>query len=439
MTVKGKRVLVIGLGISGSSAAHFLLDQCAHVHGVDRNPTSPEAEALKSRGATIGPDSEAFEVGAFDLVIVSPGIPQAHPLCAAAREAGIETIGELELGCRFVKQRMIGVTGTNGKTTVTLLITHVLNQSGRKAKALGNVGVPLTKEIAAAGEDDILVAELSSYQLDTLRSPILDAAVILNVTPDHLDRYGDMEAYALSKFQIHKCLKPGMSLYVEKATLDKYGYFEVTPIYTYGYEKQDNIYTDLKSLYVNRLKVACLPEEYQGRRSHDLENVMAAFAMCRIFGVTAKQFFSALATFKKPSHRIEFVLERSGVAYYDDSKGTNIDAVIRAVEKMKSNVVIIAGGVDKGAAYTPWIDAFQGKVKAICAIGEAAQKIEHQLSHAIPVTKHGSLEEAVKTASSLAESGESVLLSPGCSSFDMFRDYVHRGEEFQRLVKEIDE
>lgn len=438
MAVKGKWVLVIGLGVSGVAAVHFLLDRGAHVHGVDRNSAPLEAHNLQARGATVGLDSDAIDIGRFDLVVVSPGIPHTHSLYLAAQAAGIETIGELELGCRFVKQRMIGITGTNGKTTVTLLVAHVLNHDGyQKAKALGNVGVPLTKEIDAAEADDILVVELSSYQLDTLNTPVLDAAVILNITPDHLDRYHNMEAYALAKFHIGTCLKKGAPLYIEKSTMQNYGHLvNLRSAYTYGYEQQDAIFTDLQELFVNDQKVASLPTAYRGKRSHDLENVMAAYALCQTFGITPSQFFTALASFKKPSHRIEFVAERGGVSYYDDSKGTNIDAVIRAVEQMQGRVVVIAGGVDKGSAYTPWIEAFQGKVKAICAIGHAAAKIEQQLSHAIPVTVHESLEEAVHAASSLADAGENVLLSPGCSSFDMFRDYVHRGEEFQRLVKE---
>ncbi len=434
--VRGKRVLVVGLGISGSAAARFLLGRGAHVHGVDRNLGTSEVAALKALGMTAGGDRDPCQVGSFDLVVVSPGIPQTHPLYLAAQQAGVETTGEVELGCRFVKQPMIGITGTNGKTTVTLLIAHVLNRSGKRAKALGNVGVPLTKEIGEAAPDEILVTELSSYQLETLSCRVLDAAVVLNVTPDHLERYRDMEAYALAKFHIGSCLKAGAPLYVEEATIRNYGQLlRGTAVRTYGYRPSDDIYTNLDQLFVLQKPVMAVPSAYRGRRSHDLENMMAAYAMCEAMGVTPSQFVEALVSFKKPSHRIEFIRERNGVSYYDDSKGTNVDAVIRAVEQMKGQVVIIAGGVDKGSAYTPWIEAFQGKVKAICAIGQAAPKIEKELSHAIPVVIYASLEEAVAAAAHLARPGEAVLLSPGCSSFDMFRDYAHRGEEFQRLVR----
>lgn len=431
-SVKGKKVLVIGLGISGSAAAHFLVDQGAHVHGVDRNVIND------IKGITIALDSSPCDVAGFDLVVVSPGIPRIHPLYQAAIGSGVETIGEIELGCRFINQPMIGITGTNGKTTVTLLITHVLNKSRFKAKALGNVGLPLTKEIAHVSKDDILVVELSSYQLETLSCQVLDAAVILNITPDHLDRYPDMEAYAKAKFHIASCLKPGAPVYVEAAAMKNYGsLFHGTSGKTYGYSSNDDIFTDLRGLFVNGEIELTLPKAFHGEKSHDIENMMAAYAICRQIGVMPEQFFEALESFKKPSHRIEFILRNNGISYYDDSKGTNIDAVIRAVEQMDGPVVLIAGGVDKGSAYTPWIEAFNGKVKRICAIGQAAKKIEKDLSHAVSVKIYDSLEGAVRAASDLAEDGDSVLLSPGCSSFDMFRDYAHRGEEFQRLVNHL--
>lgn len=420
-TVKDKKVLVIGLGISGMAAAHFLADRGAHVHGVDKRAGQLDAASLLHKGATIENESAPCDVASFNLVVVSPGIPQTHPLYLAAIKAGVEVIGEIELGCRFIKQPMVGITGTNGKTTVTLMIAHVLNHSGYSAKALGNVGVPLTQEIANISRNDILVAELSSYQLDTLSCRVLDAAVVLNVTPDHLDRYPDMEAYAKSKFHIKDCMKDKAPLYIEEATLKNYGHLiDGFPVKTYGYSK----HCDVSPHHLN----------YKGKPSHDVENLMAAYAICSHFGVDLKAFLKAVESFKKPSHRIEFVRERRGVSYYDDSKGTNIDAVIRAVEQMRGSVVLIAGGVDKGFPYTSWLDAFQDKVKAVCAIGQSAKKIERELSHQIPVKIFSSLEEAIKSASDLAQSGDSVLLSPGCSSFDMFRDYAHRGEEFQRLV-----
>lgn len=441
-TYQGKKVLVIGLGLSGRSAAAFLLTLGAEVHGVDRNAalleTHPDLLVIKQKGLTVKLDLEVNDLTGFDLVVLSPGIPISHPLAEKALQMGIELVGEIELGCRAAKHSMIGVTGTNGKTTVTLLITHVLNKNGFQAKALGNVGVPFTQEILTLKPQEIAVLELSSYQLETLQQKILDEALILNVTPDHLDRYETMENYAEAKFKIERSVKKDGVLFVEQQTGIAYGsLLKERQASFYGYTANCAIYTDLESVFHHGEVVFALPSTLKGKRSHDVENLLAAYAVCSRRGISGPQFLQAYATFKKPSHRIEFVLEREGVRYYDDSKGTNIDAVMRAVQSLDGMIILIAGGVDKGASYTPWIQSFKGRVKLICAIGQAADKIKGQLSHQIPVHLSASLDLAIQHAAGLAKKGEIVLLSPGCASFDMFRDYVHRGEEFQRLVRQL--
>lgn len=442
--MQGKKVLLLGLGVSGRSAAEFLLSRGADLLAVDRNAdvlqNNAEVIELKKKGLRTALDSSQIDIGQFDCVVVSPGISQTHPLYIQAKAAQKEILGEIELACRFLKGTFLGITGTNGKTTVTLLVTHVLNQSGRSAQALGNVGTALTSHCGhQSGSDEILVVELSSYQLETMQQRILDAAVLLNVTPDHLDRYSTMDAYAEAKIHIADCLKEGAPFFIEEKCFNEFKHLLSKHIpKTYGYSSDCTYHTDLHQLFSGK-KIECsLPSFYQGKRSHDLENIMAAYALCRTVGVTPKQFLKALETFKKPAHRIEFVCTINGVAYYDDSKGTNIDAVIRAVETMKSKeIILIAGGVDKGSAYSPWIEAFRNKVKQICAIGQAAPKIVKDLAHAIPVECFESLQAAVQYAAKAARKGDIVLLSPGCSSFDMFRDYAHRGQEFQRFVKEL--
>lgn len=441
--LNGKNVLVIGLGISGRSAARFLIKRGAFVTGVDQNrellASNPEIAALRQQGMAVVHSSETLSLDSMDLVVVSPGVPPTDRFYAEAKTKGKEVIGEVELACRFVKGKMVGITGTNGKTTVTMLITHVLNQSGFPARALGNSGVAITSESAeeAIFSNEIIVAELSSFQLDTLHSRVLDAAIVLNVTPDHLDRYASMEAYAASKMHIADCLKKHGQLFVEDKCLQQYGHLlHGIKAKTYGYSSNCAIQANGAELRVEKHIECQLPPVY-GRPSHDVENIMAAYGVCRFLGVTPNQFLAALATFKKPAHRIEFVKEKQGILFYDDSKGTNIDAVIRAVECMPGSVILIAGGVDKGAAYTPWIAAFGNKVKLICAIGQAAQKIQRDLSHAIPVQLCDHLQHAVNYAVGQAVKGDHILLSPGCSSFDMFRDYAHRGEEFQRIVNTL--
>lgn len=442
--MKNIRALVIGLGISGRSAAAFLLKNGALVLGVDSKrevlSSNPDVVRLRQQGLQTHHESELTSVAQFNLVVVSPGVPQTHRLYTQAKAAGIEVIGEVELAFRFLKGTVLGITGTNGKTTVTLLIEHVLNQSGKPARALGNIGTPLTSELLerAHDEQEIIVAELSSFQLETLHAHVIDAAVVLNVTPDHLDRYADMDAYAQAKFHIANCLKPNGIWYLEHRCYQEFGHLwhGKAPL-LYGYTPSCDVYTDLKHLVVNR-KIECvLPSQWQGKVSHDLENIMAAYAICRHVGVTPAQFLEALASFKKPAHRIQFVRTLKGVSYYDDSKGTNIDAVIRAVAALQGEIVLIAGGVDKGAAYTPWIEVFNRRVKYVCAIGQAAPKIKQDIGHAVPVELFPGLEQAVAHAAHIAKTGDIVLLSPGCSSFDMFRDYAHRGEEFQRVVNNL--
>lgn len=437
-----QRILVIGLGLSGRSAVRFLIRQGALVVGVDHDQNHlenhPEVQNLKQAGMEARSDQERFGFENIALVILSPGVPSTHPLVLEALRNGIEVIGEIELGCRHINNPILGVTGTNGKTTTTLLIAHVLNACGISAKALGNVGSPFTQEIMDLDPADVIVLELSSYQLETLQQKVLDAALLLNITPDHLDRYRDMEEYAAAKCRMQLCLKAGGALVIESHTSHAYQHLlQKTPILTYGYAADLPLYSDLKSVYHCGQKVFDLPSSIAGRSHHDLENAMGAYALCASRGVTGSQFIQAFQTFQKPAHRIEFVLEHDGVKYYDDSKGTNIDAVIRAVESLDGPIILIAGGVDKGAAYTPWIKAFKGKVKGILAIGQAADKICKGLGERFSVEIINDLEQAVARAAVLAEKGDTILLSPGCASFDMFKDYAHRGEVFQRAVRTI--
>ena len=438
----GKKILVIGMGLSGRSAARFLMTHGAKVWGVDRDEKllqmHPEIQELVHNGLSVQVDSECLDCVNFDFIVLSPGVPPSHPLVQNALKNSLPIIGEIELGCRTAKNPIIGITGTNGKTTVTLLVTHVLQQCGFQARALGNVGTPFTQELLTLTPEVEIVLELSSYQIDTLYQPVLDAGLLLNITPDHLDRYGTMEAYAKSKCNLTRCIKPNGFLYIEEAAWENYHHlFKDRNIRLYGYSNQNYLYTDLYSVYRGGKKEFDLPADLKNKKSHDLENLLAAYAVCSERGVSGAHFLDALRSFKKPSHRIEFVSEHLGVRFYDDSKGTNLDAVIRAVQSLHGSIILIAGGVDKGAAYTPWIKEFKNKVKSICAIGQAAVKMREQLAPQIPVIIFETLKDAVHQAAHLAKSGDIVLLSPGCSSFDMFKDYAHRGEEFQRIVREL--
>jgi UDP-N-acetylmuramoylalanine--D-glutamate ligase len=441
--LKGCRALVIGLGLSGQSAARFLLNRGAHVVGVDRNEellNHPKIAELIHSGMHALHESQPCNMSKFNLVVVSPGIPSTQTHYQQALAAGIEVIGEAELACREMNKKCVGVTGTNGKTTVTLLTAHILKTAGKKTLALGNVGLPLTSALDDAGNTgiDVFVVELSSFQLETLAQYFLDAGVILNITPDHLDRYGSMESYASAKFRLAELIKDGGKLFIEEHCLRQYHTLFGSRTYSaYGYSKDSFIYTDKTTVYRDGKAAFTLPGEFCGKSSHDVENILAAYGLCSELGVSPEIFLEGLNTFKKPPHRIEFVRSLSGMHFYDDSKGTNIDAVIKAVNSIEGSIILIAGGVDKGAAYTPWVAAFGNKVKSICAIGQSAEKIQGDLGQHIPVQRFATLNDAVVHAAQIAQEGDSILLSPGCSSYDMFKDYAHRGEEFQRIVNTL--
>lgn len=434
-----QKILILGLGISGRSAARYLLKHGANVWGVDQNKeildTHEEVSLLKLQGLHALHEGDLSSSKNFDKVVVSPGVPPTHPLYHSALDCGVEVLGEIELACRHLKNPCVAITGSNGKTTTTLLVEHALNFSGIAAKAIGNIGIPLTDVVDHMEPNVVLVMELSSWQLETLQSKVLDAGAILNITPNHLDRHPTMECYAQAKFNLKNCLKEGKTLYLgEQCFLDFPAFVEGSKGETFGYSPSCSLYCDRNAVIKNQIIEFLLPDEYKGKISHDVENMMAAYALCRDRGLSGKQFANSLPSFKKPPHRIEFVKKIKGVAYYDDSKGTNLDAVAKAVNSMKGPTILIAGGLHKGAAYTPWLKAFGNKVRYICAIGQAAEQIKSELSPQMSVKKFMTLEEALKHAASIAEEGENVLLSPGCSSYDMFKNYEHRGDEFKRMV-----
>jgi len=403
------KALVIGLGISGKGAMALLQHLGWETVGYDDH--LPHTFSSWNN---------------IELVVVSPGVPPAHPLVQEAGQRGIETIGEIELACRHLKNRMLGVTGTNGKTTVTLLAAHLLQESGYRAIAVGNVGTPLSMEVLAHPPNTLFVTELSSFQIDTMSTRCLEGGVLLNVTPDHLDRYGTIENYAASKLRMQDLLKAEAPFYVYAPT---HRQFPARSATTYGLTPDAAWWSEGKTLFYDQKPVTDVP----ALKGHNLENFIAAFVLCSPWGVKSADY----QTFQKPRHRIEFVREWEGITFFDDSKGTNLDAVMRAVETFTQPLILIAGGVDKGAPYLPWIQSFKGKVTTIFALGEAAEKIEKELGDAFSVNRVATLEQAVWQSAQVAKRGDVVLLSPGCASYDMFRNYAHRGEEFQRLVREL--
>lgn len=375
------RTLIIGFGVSGRSAAELLRKIGREVVIVDRDPKFGF--------------SETVELDEIEQVVLSPGVSKAHPLVLEAERKGIEVIGEAELAFRHLKNPVIGVTGTNGKTTTVMMIQYLLEQAGRRAVALGNIGRSLTSYALQAQPEDILVVELSSFQLETMSSKCLDAALFLNFTADHLDRYSSLREYALAKCRIEGCLKSQGTLWISTQTEREVGDL-------------------LKTHHIF------------GKNNRD-----AAATICHHFGV--KQI--DLNNFRKPAHRIELIEEWEGIQFYNDSKATNIDSVLYAVSELNGPIILLAGGKDKGASYRPWVGDFSGKVKRIVAFGQAAPKIEGELKADIAVERVETLRDALLYAVQKAERGTKILLSPGCSSFDQFRNYEHRGDEFCRMVR----
>ncbi len=363
------------------------------------------------------PDSPDFPVEEFSQVILSPGVPPDHPLVQKARMLGIEVIGEIELAFRHLKNRCIGITGSNGKTTTVLLIAHILNAAGKKARALGNVGDSLAGYLLHPDPEEILVVELSSFQLETLNSQCLEVAGILNITPNHLDRHPSMDSYAAAKLRIQNCLKLGGKLFLSKQ------------VYA-DYHSQISCKWEIFDETIAQIS----EERYIKLGAPEWKNVQAAIPFCAHFGVAGEEFWRGLETFRKPVHRIEWVADIDGVSYYNDSKSSNIHSVMHAIGLFRGPILLLAGGVHKGASYRPWIDCFRGKVRKIIAFGESAGIMEKELEADFPFLKVETLQEAVECAKAEAKEKETVLLSPGCSSYDQFRNFEHRGDEFKKLV-----
>ncbi len=396
---------VLGLGISGRAAVRFLLKQGHRVIGLDqkvKNAVLSGIEDLLSLGVQLFEDSEKHLENVSQLVL-SPGIPWSHPVVQKAQEMGIEVVGEVEMAMRHLSNPAIGITGSNGKTTTTLLIQHVLQHVGIQARALGNVGVGLSSYLLDPNPEEVLVIELSSFQLEALKARSLDIAVILNITENHLDRYGSMEKYAAAKLRIQDCLKENGTLFVSSSVFEQYN------------------------------KTLCPSVIFDDEKDLEL-NICAAWKVVQQFGISKSSFLEAISSFQRPKHRIEFVAESDGVVYYNDSKASSVTSVIYAMEKMDRPVLLIVGGTDKGLCYTPWIEHFKGKVQHIFAYGLAKDKIEKDLSSAFPLTKVSLFGEAVSSACRMARRGDAVLLSPGCASYDQFQNFEHRGDVFKQMV-----
>ena len=443
--LKGRRVLVVGLARTGVAVAAFCAGRRALVTVTDRKPAAAlAAEVAELRGRARlelgGHSRETFLQQ--DLIVLSPGVPEI-PEVVAARAAGIAVTGEIELAARFVRAPLVGVTGTNGKSTVTSLAGAILAATGRPTFAGGNLGDPLIEvvEQPAAGPDGHLVVELSSFQLETCEGLRPQVAALLNVTPDHLDRYPSMDAYVAAKGRIFQAQTPADFAVVNaddplawelggRGRAQRLGFSSTRPLDRGGWVDGAELCLRLPAGELERYPTGEL--HIVGR--HNLENALAAFLCARLRGAAPEVVRAAAREFRPLPHRMELVREVDGVAYYDDSKGTNVGAVAAALEGFPRRVVLIAGGRDKGGDYAPLRRALTGCARAVVLIGEAAARMAAALDGVAEIRRAGTLEEAVATARRLAQGGDAVVLSPACSSFDMFRDYAHRAAVFRAAV-----
>jgi UDP-N-acetylmuramoylalanine--D-glutamate ligase len=410
MQLAGKRVAVVGLGASGIAAAKLCLSRGARVTGVDQKPASE----LPELDFEVIPQATATFEGA-DLVVVSPGVPD-FPALAAAR---CERIGEIELAFRLRAQAapIVAVGGTNGKSTVTSLVAALLVAAGKKVFAGGNLGEPWAAH--ADERFDVVVLEVSSFQMERVPTFRPEVAVLLNVTDDHLDRYASFDDYARAKG----------NCFANQTESD----LAVVP---------ENDAICLREARRGKARLAFFgsvdPSSLRLQGAHNARNAAAALLAVSPFGVPGDVAARVLATFEGLPHRMALVAEVGGVRYYDDSKGTNVGASVTALLGLhEERAVLIAGGRDKQGSYAPLADAMRKKGRAAVVIGEAAGRIEDALASIVPVVRAGSMDEAVHASAELAKGGDAVLLSPACSSYDMFRDYKHRGDAFVRAVRSL--
>ncbi len=452
MELKGKKVLVVGLGKSGLAAALFLRRQGAQVTVSDvrsAETLAKEIPALMESGIMV----EAGGHGLLtfrrqDLIVVSPGVPLDTPELVQARNFGRPVIGELELAARFLKGKIVAITGSNGKTTTTALTGEILKASGMPTLVAGNIGVPVVGLIEESTADTWSVLEVSSFQLESTEEFRPKIAVILNITPDHLDRHGTFENYALAKerifaaqdasdFAVLNADHPRTAEAAARSHAPVFWFSASRAVEQGAWVENGNVvYRSAPSAATETI----LPlAKISLKGKHNVENVLAAVCAARLAGVAPDVIARAIENFKAVEHRLEYVATIGGVEYFNDSKATNVDATEKAIAAFAGGIHLILGGKDKGAPYSPLAPLLRERVRAIYTIGAAAAKIESELRGVVPIHSCETLDRAVNAAAAAAKPGEVVVLAPACSSFDQFENYEQRGRIFKQLVHQLRE
>lgn len=452
MNFEGKKVLVCGMARSGVSAAQCLYELGARVTISDSKAEEKLAEALQPlEGMDIrrclGDQAQPADLESYDLAVTSPGIPMQAPILRAVQAAGVPLIGELELGAQVSRAPLYAVTGTNGKTTTTTLIGEIFRNLGKTTYVVGNIGYPFTACALRCGEEDVAVAEVSSFQLETISTFHPHIAVMCNITEDHLNRHGTMEEYIRVKERIFENMGQGDYAVLNLDDPIVRGMAERIPCTPAFFSRRQEVETGaylegeevVFSLNGHKKRVL-RADEIRIPGEHNLENALAATALAMLAGVPAPVVRHTLKTFPGVEHRIETVRNVEGVTYINDSKGTNVDASIRAVRAMKVPTVLLAGGYDKHTDFLPLArEILASKIHTVVVLGDTAEQIERAL-RAVgfeSILHAKTFEEAVLLARSCAREGENVLLSPACASFDMFQDYEERGRVFKEIVSRL--
>ena len=449
MELKGKKVLVVGLGKSGLAAALFLRRHGAQVTVSDIR----SAEALANDIPALLEEGINVEAGGHglltfrrqDLIVVSPGVPLDTPELVQVRNFGLPIIGELELAARFLKGQTLAITGSNGKTTTTTLVGEILKSTGLPTLVAGNIGVPVISLIDDSTDDTWSVLEVSSFQLETTREFHPRIAVILNITPDHLDRHGSFENYALAKERIFAAQdesdlvvlnedNPRAAASASRSKARVYWFSLEHPVPQGAWVDGGQILfrASIDAPVETVMPLNAIPLKGE----HNVENVLGAVCASRLAGATPQVIRRAVENFKAVEHRLEYVATINGVEFYNDSKATNVDATAKAIAAFPGGIHLILGGKDKNSDYTLLSDLLRARVKAVYTIGAAAEKIESHLRGVVSLHSCETLDKAVATAAAAAHPGDIVLLAPACSSFDQFESYEHRGRIFKELVHE---
>jgi UDP-N-acetylmuramoylalanine--D-glutamate ligase len=450
MELKDKRVLVVGLGKSGVASALFLKAHGARVTVSDTKSGDElrnEIPSLLDHGITVetgGHGERTFR--GQDLIVVSPGVPVDAPLLAQARALGESVIGEIELAARFLPGPIVAITGSNGKTTTTSLTGGILTAGGLPTLVGGNIGTPAISLAERATPETVIVLEVSSFQLETIEAFRPKVAVVLNVTPDHLDRHRTLEIYVDAKARIFENQRGEDFAVLNEDDPTCVAMAARTRARVFWFSRQKEVKQgawvgDGNILFRDgeRQREIMQVSEVPLKGAHNLENVLAAVCAGALMGCEPEQIRQAVREFKAVEHRLEYVATIRGVDYYNDSKATNVDATIKALESFPANIHLILGGKDKGSDYTLLNDLLRQRVKRVYTIGAAAAKIESQIVSAkdggVEVVHAETLENAVRKANAMAEAGDVVLLAPACASFDQFKNYEQRGHMFKEIVR----